>query len=154
MTDDNWKIKFNVTKDEPARTEQQQLDPFENFDDDDLKTQEPDTSEVAKEYAEHLERASPEAPAFSPSSPVLPPGCSRRCSKTSLVNHPTHYNQGTHEVIDIIEDWGLGFHAGNVVKYVSRHSHKGTPLRDLKKARWYLERLIELETEAAEVDAD
>lgn len=58
------------------------------------------------------------------------------------VNHPAHYNQGTIEVIDAIEDWCLGFHEGNVVKYVARHRHKNG-VEDLKKARWYLDRLIE-----------
>ena len=58
------------------------------------------------------------------------------------VDHPTHYNQGKIEVIDAIEDWGLGFNDGNVVKYVSRSRHKGKPLEDLKKAKWYLEREI------------
>jgi hypothetical protein len=59
------------------------------------------------------------------------------------VNHPPHYNAGSIEVIDAIEDWQLGFHAGNVVKYVARANHKGTELEDLKKAAWYLNRLIE-----------
>jgi hypothetical protein len=58
------------------------------------------------------------------------------------VNHPSHYNFGGIEVIDAIESWKLGFHAGNVVKYVARHEHKGTPIEDLKKARRYLDRLI------------
>lgn len=58
------------------------------------------------------------------------------------VNHPKHYNPGQIEVIDAIEDWGLGFHAGSVVKYVARAPHKGAELEDLCKARWYLERLI------------
>ena len=58
------------------------------------------------------------------------------------VNHPSHYNQGRIEVIDAIEDWDLNFCEGNVVKYVARHRFKGEPLEDLKKARWYLERLI------------
>ena len=58
------------------------------------------------------------------------------------VNHPPHYNQGTIEVIDAIEDWGLDFNAGNVIKYVARHQHKKNPVEDLKKARWYLDRLI------------
>lgn len=57
------------------------------------------------------------------------------------VDHPKHYNQGAIEVIDAIEDWGLGFHDGNVVKYVARHRHKNG-IEDLKKARWYLERMI------------
>jgi hypothetical protein len=64
-------------------------------------------------------------------------------ARREAVNHPPHYNQGTIEVIDAIEDWGLDFNAGNVVKYVSRHQHKAEPLEDLKKARWYLDRIIE-----------
>ena len=59
------------------------------------------------------------------------------------VNHPQHYNTGTIEVIDAIEDWNLGFHEGNVVKYVARAKHKGTELQDLKKAVWYLQRRID-----------
>lgn len=58
------------------------------------------------------------------------------------VNHPKHYNTGKIEVIDFIEDKHLGFHEGNVIKYVARAKHKGSELEDLKKARWYLERAI------------
>lgn len=61
----------------------------------------------------------------------------------SVVDHPPHYNVGKIEVIDAIEDWKLGFHLGNVVKYVARAEHKGNALEDLRKARWYLDRLIE-----------
>lgn len=61
----------------------------------------------------------------------------------STVDHPKHYNAGRIEVIDAIEDWKLGFHLGNVVKYVARAEHKGKPLEDLKKAQWYLNRAIE-----------
>ena len=64
-------------------------------------------------------------------------------ARREAVNHPPHYNQGKIEVIDAIEDWGLDFNAGNVVKYVARHRHKDEPVEDLKKARWYLDRLIE-----------
>ena len=63
-------------------------------------------------------------------------------ARREAVNHPPHYNQGNIEVIDAIEDWGLDFNAGNVVKYVARHQHKAEPLEDLKKARWYLDRII------------
>jgi len=63
-------------------------------------------------------------------------------ARREAVNHPPHYNQGKIEVIDAIEDWGLDFNAGNVVKYVARHQHKAEPLEDLKKARWYLDRII------------
>lgn len=64
------------------------------------------------------------------------------------VNHPPHYNAGTMEVIDAIEGLQLGFHAGNVVKYVARYKHKGG-VEDLKKARWYLDRLIDNEEKAS-----
>jgi hypothetical protein len=37
----------------------------------------------------------------------------------------------------------LGFNDGNAIKYIARHKHKGKPLEDLKKARWYIERLIQ-----------
>lgn len=47
------------------------------------------------------------------------------------------------EVIDAIEDWNLGFHEGNVVKYVARAKHKDNELQDLKKARFYLQKRIE-----------
>ena len=59
------------------------------------------------------------------------------------IDHPQHYNAGSIEVIDAIEDWQLDFNAGNVIKYVARHAYKGKPLEDLKKARWYLQRLID-----------
>ncbi len=58
------------------------------------------------------------------------------------VDHPAHYNTGSIEVIDAIEDWKLGFHLGNVVKYIARSPHKDNELDDLRKARWYLERYI------------
>ena len=59
------------------------------------------------------------------------------------VNHPAHYTRGNIEVIDFIEDQNLGYHESNVVKYISRYKYKGKPLEDLKKAKWYLDRLIE-----------
>lgn len=63
--------------------------------------------------------------------------------KPDPVNHPAHYTQGRIEVIDFIEDQQLGFHEGNVVKYVARARWKGRELQDLKKAQWYLQRRIE-----------
>ena len=56
------------------------------------------------------------------------------------INHPFHYNIGSIEVIDVIEAWGLGFHTGNVLKYLLRAPHKGDEIGDLKKCRWYLDR--------------
>ena len=63
------------------------------------------------------------------------------------INHPAHYNVGKIEVIDAIEDWGLGFHLGNAVKYLARAGHKDPAKteEDLRKAVWYIERFIKLE---------
>jgi len=58
------------------------------------------------------------------------------------VNHPKHYTFGTIEVIEVIEDWELGFHEGNCIKYIARAKHKGEELQDLKKAQWYLNKKI------------
>ena len=59
------------------------------------------------------------------------------------VDHPAHYGgDTTYEAIKVIEAWSLGFCLGNVVKYIRRAGHKGSYLKDLKKARWYLDRAI------------
>lgn len=68
------------------------------------------------------------------------------------INHPSHYANGKIEVIDFIEDKGLGFNLGNVVKYVARAGRKKSSgksldakaLEDLKKAAWYLQREIQI----------
>lgn len=71
------------------------------------------------------------------------PGRPRKVLQTvDMVNHPAHYKSGGIETIDFIEAKKLGYNLGNVVKYVSRSEHKGTPIQDLKKARWYLDREI------------
>ncbi len=59
-----------------------------------------------------------------------------------LINDPPHYKGGGLEAIDVIEAFGLGFHLGNVIKYILRHDRKGAALEDLRKARWYLDRDI------------
>ncbi len=68
----------------------------------------------------------------------------RVTDNTEKVDHPSHYNQGQIEVIDYIEDIGMGedFCAGNAIKYISRYKYKQKPLEDLQKAKWYVERLI------------
>jgi hypothetical protein len=55
--------------------------------------------------------------------------------------NPPHYKSKV-EAIEAIEAWGLGFHLGNVVKYIARAGKKGSALDDLKKAVWYLNREI------------
>lgn len=61
----------------------------------------------------------------------------------SKVDHPRHYNAGSIEAIEVIEDWQLNFCLGNVIKYIARSEHKGNPKEDLEKALWYLTREIE-----------
>jgi len=63
--------------------------------------------------------------------------------KHDPVNRPRHYTQGGIEVYDFIKSNRFGYAQGNVVKYVSRFRYKGTPIQDLLKARWYLNKLIE-----------
>ena len=59
------------------------------------------------------------------------------------VNHPNHYNKGKFEVIDVIEDWRLGFNLGNAIKYIGRCEHKENKKQDLEKALWYINRELE-----------
>ena len=63
------------------------------------------------------------------------------------VNHPSHYTQGGIECIDAMkasmsDEAFKGLLKGNVIKYIWRYEKKVNPLEDLKKAKWYLERLI------------
>ena len=60
---------------------------------------------------------------------------------TDNVN-PSHYKQGNIEVIEFILDQNLNYMDGNVVKYITRYKHKNG-LEDLKKARWYINKIIE-----------
>jgi len=53
-----------------------------------------------------------------------------------------HYKKEV-EPIDLIEAFELDFNAGNVIKYVCRAKFKGNEKDDLRKARYYLNRLID-----------
>lgn len=63
-----------------------------------------------------------------------------------LVNHPAHYNTGSIEVIDFIEDQNLEYHESNALKYIARAGKKSpdTRIQDLEKAVWYLNRKLAL----------
>jgi hypothetical protein len=63
------------------------------------------------------------------------------------VNSPPHYNNGDIECIDAIkasmtQSAFLGYCKGNVQKYMWRYEHKGG-IESLKKAQWYLNKMIE-----------
>ena len=63
-----------------------------------------------------------------------------------LVNHPAHYTKGSMETIEKIElllteEEYIGFLKGNIIKYDDRMNHKGDAENDLRKSKWYAERL-------------
>ena len=72
-----------------------------------------------------------------------------KLEKHDNVNNPTHYKlNGGIEVIDIIDahvdsinDGREAVYSANVLKYILRYRGKGG-IESLKKARWYLDRMI------------
>jgi len=65
------------------------------------------------------------------------------------VNHPPHYTDGGIECIEAIEaqltnEEYRGYLKGNIAKYLWRERRKGGT-ESLKKAQWYLERLVQLD---------
>jgi len=68
-------------------------------------------------------------------------------TESDNVNHPSHYTDGNIECIEAIEaqlsaEEYRGYLKGNIAKYLWREKHKGG-VESLKKAEWYLKRLIE-----------
>ena len=64
------------------------------------------------------------------------------------VENPDHYNTGSIEAIEAIRasmdaDQYFGYLKGNVMKYLWRYDYKEKPIEDLRKADWYLNRLID-----------
>ena len=69
-----------------------------------------------------------------------------------VVNNPGHYNTGTIECIEAIEESMSsvafkGYLKGNCMKYLWRYDYKGKQVEDLEKAGWYLRRLTAMVTE-------
>lgn len=56
--------------------------------------------------------------------------------------NPSHYKQGSIELIEFIDDWKLDFYQGTILQYLLRWRSKGG-VEDLKKAHWYLSRYLE-----------
>lgn len=56
--------------------------------------------------------------------------------KNDPVDHPSHYTQYAHEVIELTSK--LNFTIGNAVKYILRAPFKGRYSEDMKKAVWYI----------------
>ena len=64
---------------------------------------------------------------------------------SDAVNNPKHYTFGSIECIDAIEAIGAGkdFCRGNAIKYLWRLGMKDDPLQDARKAKWYIDRLVQ-----------
>ena len=74
----------------------------------------------------------------------------------TMVDHPPHYNNGNVECIEAIEamltpDEFIGYLRGNSLKYRWRFRYKNKPIEDLRKARWYEERLLKFLMENQDV---
>ena len=70
-------------------------------------------------------------------------------NEQEMVNHPGHYNQGGIECFDVIEkffgrDALEHFCIGNALKYLMRCQHKGNYIEDLRKARFYIDKILEM----------
>lgn len=73
--------------------------------------------------------------------------CDECIAIADMVNHPPHYKVGGVETIDYIEakltsEEFSGYCKGNALKYISRANHKKDATEDLRKAIWYLNRLV------------
>ncbi len=68
---------------------------------------------------------------------------------------PSHYQRGIIEVWDFIQDQELDYFLGNVVKYVCRAGHKSyeDEIDDLRKAKVYISKKIEIISKARNFDA-
>lgn len=80
-----------------------------------------------------------------PVAPIDFGDCDSTKARHDPVNSPSHYRSkaGRFEAIDVIEEFELGYHLGNAIKYILRAGKKGELSEDLEKARWYLARAIE-----------
>jgi len=72
--------------------------------------------------------------------------------KEDMVNSPKHYNQYDIECIDAIQaatNKGFEYYLqGNIIKYMWRYDYKNG-IEDLKKAQWYLNKLIEVKNDSS-----
>ena len=71
----------------------------------------------------------------------------RKPKKIDPVDQPDHYNKGAIEAIEAIKasmpnQEFNGYLKGNALKYLWRYDYKGKPVEDLRKCRWYIDRLL------------
>ena len=66
-------------------------------------------------------------------------------SANEIQHGGSHYKGNPIQPWDYVAANGLGFFEGNAIKYLTRWREKGG-IEDLRKARHYIDKLIELET--------
>ena len=115
---------------------------------------------ISEESSDEPEEEPDDSPDDAPLAVVEGPDDSNRSIYTPVtqtvdnVNHPQHYKHGEIETLDIIRmsltaEEFHGFLKGNVLKYQIRAPHKHeTPDEDYKKAKFYYDRLQEVEDNA------
>ena len=70
----------------------------------------------------------------------------------TVIDHPQRYGGDTpFETIKVLQAWlseeqYKGFLLGNTIKYLSRLGKKDNNVQELRKSKWYLEKLIEAES--------
>ena len=105
-----------------------------------------------KDLEDHLEEMRKELETMANDPDTLQEAMTQ---KNNAVEHPSHYTSGGIECIDAIKAMLSGYEqakiatkfywhflSGQVLKYLWRWPLKERPLQDLKKARWYLDKLI------------
>ena len=73
----------------------------------------------------------------------------KRLQVGDLVNHPSHYNQGGIETLDLIKLYLTpeeyeGYLKGNIIKYRERAQFKGNAEQDYAKAKFYYDEVKEV----------
>ena len=85
---------------------------------------------------------------FEPDEYIIRNGVKTWTKESCPVENPDHYNTGAIEAIEAISasmdsEQYFGYLKGNVMKYLWRYDYKEKPVEDLRKADWYLNRLID-----------
>ena len=75
-----------------------------------------------------------------------------QAEQKDTVNHPAHYETGKFECIEVMKEvYGVesvkAFCLLNAFKYLYRCKRKDNKTEDIKKANWYINKYLELESE-------
>lgn len=104
-----------------------------------------DDADLEEQYAEQVKNEVPDEEVPEELHPAVEKF--KKLVDDTMVNHPPHYTAGKVECIDALEAATTGLQGieavctANAIKYLWRHKHKNGIL-DLRKAIWYIERLI------------